>query len=100
MPTNHGLPYEQMIARFLTVIWLLFFRLFHRPNDPHRRSSAFGDHGRQEIDWSMGELFNALKQEGIDENTLVLFMGVQKEGSPRTQGTHRRGGPQFAGPTK
>ena len=27
----------------------------------------------QEIDWSMGELFKALKAEGIDENTFVLF---------------------------
>jgi len=27
----------------------------------------------QEIDWSMGELFDTLKAEGIDDNTLVLF---------------------------
>ena len=26
-----------------------------------------------EIDWSMGQLFDALKESGVDENTLVLF---------------------------
>ncbi len=36
------------------------------------RDGAYGD-WVQEIDWSMGELFKALKAEGIDENTLVLF---------------------------
>jgi len=37
-----------------------------------RTKSKFGDI-MEEIDWSMGEIFKALKQEGIDDNTLVIF---------------------------
>jgi arylsulfatase A-like enzyme len=36
------------------------------------KGGAYGD-WIQEIDWSMGELFKAIKAEGIDEHTLVLF---------------------------
>ena len=36
------------------------------------KDGAYGD-WVQEIDWSMGELFKAIKAEGIDEDTLVLF---------------------------
>nr|MBR9812130.1 sulfatase [bacterium] len=36
------------------------------------KGGAYGD-WVQEIDWSMGELFKAIKAEGIDEHTLVLF---------------------------
>ena len=36
------------------------------------KNGAYGD-WVQEIDWSMGELFKAIKAEGIDEHTLVLF---------------------------
>ena len=36
------------------------------------RDGAYGD-WVQEIDWSMGELFKAIRAEGIDEHTLVLF---------------------------
>ena len=60
-----------------------FFLIF-----PHRRSSAFGAgkkiHGNKR-EWSLwgldsgnrlvdGRALQALKQEGIDENTLVLFL--------------------------
>lgn len=46
-------------------------------------NGAYGD-WVEELDWSMGELFKALKAEGIDENTLVLFTsdnGSRKKGS-------------------
>ena len=45
------------------------------PGKKFKGSSKGGAYGDwvQEIDWSMGELFKALKTEGIDENTLVLF---------------------------
>ena len=45
------------------------------PGKKFKGSSKGGAYGDwvQEIDWSMGELFKALKAEGIDENTLVLF---------------------------
>ena len=36
------------------------------------KDGAYGD-WVQEIDWSMGELFKAIKAAGIDEHTLVLF---------------------------
>ena len=63
----------------------------HLPLVPGKRFKGTSENGPygdwiQEIDWSMGELFNALKQEGIDENTLVLFTSDngsarEKEGS-------------------
>jgi len=45
------------------------------PGKKFKGTSKDGPYGDwvQEIDWSMGELFKALKAEGIDENTLVLF---------------------------
>ena len=45
------------------------------PGKKFKGSSKDGPYGDwvQEIDWSMGELFKTLKQEGIDENTFVLF---------------------------
>lgn len=50
----------------------------HLPLVPGKRfknSSKDGAYGDwvQEIDWSMGELLKAVKSEGIDENTLILF---------------------------
>ena len=45
------------------------------PGEKFKGTSKDGPYGDwvQEIDWSMGELFKALKAEGIDENTFVLF---------------------------
>ena len=50
----------------------------HLPLVPGKEFKGTSDDGPygdwvQEIDWSMGELFKALKSEGIDDNTLVLF---------------------------
>lgn len=36
------------------------------------RAGSYGD-WVQEIDWSMGEIFKAIKSQGIDKHTLVLF---------------------------
>ena len=49
--------------------------------------SALGLYGDviQEIDWSTGEILNALKRNGLDNNTLVMFSsdnGPWYEGSP------------------
>lgn len=45
------------------------------PGKDFQGTSADGPYGDwvQEIDWSMGEIFETLKAEGLDENTLVLF---------------------------
>lgn len=47
------------------------------------KNGKYGD-WVEELDWSMGELFKALKQKGIDEHTLVLFTsdnGSRNKGS-------------------
>jgi arylsulfatase A-like enzyme len=56
------------------------------PGESFRGRSQNGAYGDwvEELDWSMGELFKALKAEGIDEDTLVLITsdnGSQKQGS-------------------
>ena len=51
------------------------------PHDPPTGSPKFRGHsgfGRQgdaieEIDWSVGEILNAVHRNGLDENTLILF---------------------------
>ncbi len=52
------------------------------PHVPIAVSTAFaGSSGRglygdvvQELDWSIGEIMNSVKSNGIDENTLILFL--------------------------
>jgi len=47
------------------------------------KDGAYGD-WVEEVDWSMGELFQTLQAEGIDQNTLVVLTsdnGSQKAGS-------------------
>lgn len=58
------------------------------PGEKFKGTSKDGLYGDwvQEIDWSMGEIFKALKEGGVDENTLVLFTSDngsarQKQGS-------------------
>ncbi|MCD7977282.1 MAG: sulfatase [Tannerellaceae bacterium] len=36
------------------------------------QNGLYGD-ATEELDWSMGEIFTVLKEEGLDENTLVIF---------------------------
>ncbi len=45
------------------------------PGKKFKNSSKDGAYGDwvQEIDWSMGELLKAVKSEGIDDQTLILF---------------------------
>ncbi len=45
------------------------------PGERFKGTSKDGPYGDwvQEIDWSMGKLFDALMESGVDENTLVLF---------------------------
>ncbi len=59
-----------------------FIYLAHNlPHIPLFRSAAFKDQSLagiygdviEEIDWSVGQILNALKEEGIAENTLVVF---------------------------
>lgn len=50
----------------------------HLPLVPAKKFKGTSQNGLygdwvQEVDWSMGELFKALKEAGIDDNTLVLF---------------------------
>jgi len=44
-------------------------------SDAFRGRSAAGPYGDvvEEIDWSVGEVLRALKEQGLDENTLVIF---------------------------
>ncbi len=44
-------------------------------SDRYKGKSAGGVYGDviEEIDWSVGEIFNALKQGGIDDDTIVIF---------------------------
>ena len=34
----------------------------------------------EEIDWSVGEILNTLKKEGLDENTVVIFTSIMDHG--------------------
>ncbi len=45
------------------------------PSDRFRGKSGRGAYGDvvAELDWSVGEVLNALKRNGIDDNTLVIF---------------------------
>jgi arylsulfatase A len=62
------------------------FFLYFAPFQPHiplivserfRGKSGMGDYGDavQEIDWSVGQILNALAENGMDSNTLVIFTG-------------------------
>ncbi len=42
-----------------------------------------------EVDWSVGQIMNALKQNGVDENTLVIF--TSDNGSPARNGENWSG---------
>ncbi len=50
----------------------------HLPIDASEKFKGKSDHGLygdviMEIDWSVGEILDTLKKQGIDENTLVIF---------------------------
>lgn len=64
-------------------------------SDNYRGSSQRGLYGDiiQELDWSMGEIMKALRDNGLDQNTLVLFTS---DNGPVTR--HQNGG--TAGPLR
>lgn len=63
----------------------------HQPlgvSDKFRGKSEHGMYGDviMEIDWSVGEIMKALKENGIEENTLVIF--ASDNGPAMTYGNH------------
>ncbi len=52
------------------------------------KAGAYGDFV-QEVDWTVGQILNALEEEGIAENTLVIF--TSDNGSPGRDGTNMSG---------
>ena len=71
------------------------------PSPKFKGKSAHGQYGDvvMELDWSVGQVLDALKDKGIDENTLVIFTsdnGPWYQGSAgRLQG--RKGSPALKG---
>jgi arylsulfatase A len=76
--------YTEEAVRFITANRTrpFFLYLAHSlPHIPLARSDAFVDHSAggmygdtiEEIDWSTGQLIDALRQSGIDRRTLVIF---------------------------
>ncbi len=57
-------------------------------SDKYKGNSANGVYGDviEEIDWSVGEVLKALKENGLDENTLVIF--TSDNGPWLSYGTH------------
>ena len=56
------------------------------PSEKFRGSSPHGQLGDwvQEVDWSVGQILDALREQKLDRNTLVLF--VSDNGGPTQQG--------------
>ncbi len=59
----------------------------HDASDDFKNTSDAGLYGDcvEELDWSIGEIMNTLAEEGIDDNTIVIFTsdnGPWFEGSP------------------
>ncbi len=61
------------------------------PNAQFKDSSECGVYGDvlQEMDWSVGQIMKALKENGLDENTLVIF---SSDNGPRVEEGYRDGG--------
>ncbi|MBN1509047.1 MAG: sulfatase-like hydrolase/transferase [Sedimentisphaerales bacterium] len=62
------------------------------PGEPFRGKSANGLYGDwvEEVDWSVGEVLNALRTQGLAEKTLVLFVS-DNGGTPRAVNRPLRG---------
>lgn len=76
--------YAERAVRFIEAHKAGPFFLYLAPSMPHvplfvsdkfKGKSAQGLYGDviEEIDWAVGQVFAALKQHGLDENTLVIF---------------------------
>jgi arylsulfatase A-like enzyme len=50
------------------------------------RNGIYGD-ATEELDWSMGEIFKTLKEEGLDDNTIVIFF-TDNGAEPRFGGSN------------
>lgn len=61
------------------------------PNENFRGSSKAGAYGDfvQEVDWTVGQVLKALDEEGLTDNTLVIF--TSDNGSPGRDGTNMSG---------
>ena len=76
--------------------FFLYFTLTapHTPIAPTKnfqgtsKAGAYGDFV-QEVDWTVGQIMQALKDEGLAENTLVVF--TSDNGSPGRDGTNMGG---------
>ena len=69
-------------------------------DDRFRGRSANGSWGDsvEEIDWSVGEIIDALKQLGIDRNTLIVFTSDNGAPGERPNGSGTGSNEPFAGP--
>ncbi|MEN8116453.1 MAG: sulfatase-like hydrolase/transferase [Bacteroidota bacterium] len=79
--------------------FFLYFTLTapHTPIAPLTKFNGKSKAGRYgdfvyEVDWTVGQILNALKENGVDENTLVIF--TSDNGSPA------RNGKNWSGPTQ
>jgi arylsulfatase A-like enzyme len=61
------------------------------PADKFRDTSEAGAYGDyvQEVDWTVGQIVNALKEKGLEDNTLLIF--TSDNGSPGRDGTNMSG---------
>ena len=62
------------------------------PADAFKGKSKAGFYGDyvQEIDWTVGEVMNAVKKAGLENNTIIIF--TSDNGSPGNDGTDMDGG--------
>lgn len=79
--SNKNLPFFLYLAHSMPHVPLYV-------SDKFKGKSEQGTYGdvMMEIDWSVGEVMNTLKKEGLDENTLVIF--TSDNGPWMTYGNH------------
>ncbi|MGJ8671812.1 sulfatase family protein [Rubritalea sp.] len=70
MYVAHPLPHGPVVAS--PEISKQYAEELKKPENK-KKSSKIYPTAIHEIDWSVGEILNALKEQGIDENTIVLF---------------------------
>jgi len=78
---NHDRPFLLYVAHNMPHVPLFV-------SEKHKGKSQQGLYGDviEEIDWSVGQILEALKRNGVDENTLVLF--TSDNGPWLTYGNH------------
>lgn len=70
--------------------------MLHNPlgvTDEFKDSSNWGEYGDaiQELDYNVGRIFDALKEQGIDDNTIVIYASDNGRGPGRTPEQKIRG---------